>query len=285
MSITSNTPETVTLVKEDTANKNTFRVTLNLDNPTITTTTNSTIQLTSDNYINNITLTTNVVPASQTKTVTITENTTTAITPDNGIPYLDSVIVNTNVQPNLQTVSRTYTQSGFYEIPSPEGYYMNQVNVTINIPQINGINYSIDNSSTYDIVPQGMTINEIQNKVQDVTILPSNLTYTNNVALMKPLGSYIIRIDTTGSGDITVIKHKDGGLQIEEAADGKTYGFYPEKSYFYLIKNADYIRLMDQNNTHMFSATMKAHSDTMDSLFITDSLLLTTFKNAFFPTY
>lgn len=97
MSITSNTPETVTLVKEDTANKNTFKVTLNLDNPTITTTTNGTVQLTSDNYINNVSLVTNVVPASQTKTVTITENGTTAITPDNNIPYLDSVIVNTNV--------------------------------------------------------------------------------------------------------------------------------------------------------------------------------------------
>ncbi|EDR26247.1 hypothetical protein EDI_081040 [Entamoeba dispar SAW760] len=258
---------------------------MTIDNPTITTTNNGTIQLTSDNYINNITLKTNVKPSSQTKTVTITENTTTTITPDNNIPYLDSVIVTTNVQPIGALVTRTFTESGFYEIKRPQDYYMSQVNVTINIPQINGINYSLDDSSTYDLTPQGMTINEIQNTTQDTTIFPTDLTYTNNVALLKPLGTYTIRIDTTGAGDITIIKHKDGGLQIEEGADGKTYGFYPEKSYFYLIKNADTIRLMDQNNTHMFSTTMKAYSDTMDSLFITDSLLLTTFKTTFFPTY
>lgn len=112
MSITSNTPETVTLVKEDTANKNTFRVTLNLDNPTITTTNNGTVQLTSDNYINNVTLTTNVVPASQTKTVTITENGTTAITPDNNIPYLDSVIVNTEVPQTITSDNKISKMQG-----------------------------------------------------------------------------------------------------------------------------------------------------------------------------
>ncbi|EDR28583.1 hypothetical protein EDI_238450 [Entamoeba dispar SAW760] len=258
---------------------------MTIDNPTITTTNNGTIQLTSDNYINNITLKTNVKPSSQTKTINITENGTTTVTPDNNIPYLDSVIINTNVQPTEETINKTYTESGYYEIKKTDNYYLKQVNLTINIPQINGINYSLDDSSTYDLTPQGMTINEIQNAAQDTTIFPTDLTYTNNVALIKPLGTYPIRIDTTGAGDTTIIKHKDGGLQIEEGADGKTYRFYPEKSYCYLIKNADTIRLMDQNNTHMFSATMKAQSDTIDSLYITDSLLLTTFKNAFFPTY
>lgn len=284
MSLVSNTTLTL-LRKEDTINNTTFNLHMTIDNPTITTTNNGTIQLTSDNYINNITLKTNVVPSSQTKTVTITENGTTAITPDNNIKYLDSVIINTNVQPLEETLNKTYTESGNYEIKKTENYYLKQVNLTINIPQINGINYSLDDSTTYDLTPQGMTINEINNTANETTLVPATLTYTNNVALIKPLGTYTIRIDTVGAGDITIIKHRDGGLQIEEAADGKIYGFYPEKSYFYLIKNADVIRFKDQNNNNMFATTMKAHSDVMDSLFIQDTLLLTTFKNTFFPTY
>lgn len=284
MSLVSNTTLTL-LRKEDTINNTIYNLHMTIDNPTITTTNNGTIQLTSDNYINNITLKTNVVPSSQTKTVTITENTTTTITPDNNIPYLDSVIVTTNVQPVEQTINQTYTESGYYEIKKTDNLYLKQVNLTINIPQILKIDYIQDASTSYVIEPSDLTITTVPNTEDLNPITPENLTYVNNIAVIKPLSTGTIKINETMSFDLTILKHRDGGLQIEEIKAGNIYQFEPEKSYFYIMRNCNMLRFLDSNNTAMFAATMKAYNSVIDAIYIDDSMTMTEFKFNYFPTY
>ncbi|EDR28237.1 hypothetical protein EDI_054650 [Entamoeba dispar SAW760] len=258
---------------------------MTIDNPTITTTNNGTIQLTSDNYINNINLVTDVHPSSETKTVNITENGTIAVTPDNGIPYLDSVIINTNVQPTEETISQTYTESGYYEIKKTDNYYLKQVNLTINIPQILKIDYIQDSSTSYVIEPSDLTITTIENTEDLTPITPENLTYVHNIALIKPTSTGIIKINETMSFDLTILKHKDGGLQIEEIKAGNIYQFEPEKSYFYIMRNCNMLRFLDSNNTALFASTMKSYGSTIDAIYIDDSMTLTQFKINYFPNY
>lgn len=210
MSITSNTPETVTLVKEDTANKNTFRVTLNLDNPTITTTTNGTVLLTSDNYINNVSLVTNVVPASQTKTVTITENGTTAITPDNNIPYLDSVIVNTNV-PQYKIDSIKIKQNGSQLLATVAQEIINITEDTdiTNLIPTDGKLHKIETTSTSYIY---LTITQKENCQFILFRYYSNTSlFIYEMETGKPFGiyentnPYILKLSTEGTGNTGLI--------------------------------------------------------------------------------
>lgn len=249
MSITSNTPETVTLVKEDTANKNTFRVTLNLDNPTITTTTNGTVQLTSDNYINNVSLVTNVVPASQTKTVTITENGTTAITPDNNIPYLDSVIVNTNVP--YKFIDRMYL--------------------------------NVDSSSTYYVInPQEHDIVEISSTATQ--IVPDSYTYVNNVAIVKIVSQKSYTVNANASHNTTFVRMYGADLQGFEIGNREYVTTYLFSGYLYIIRDAANIRFQPTSTPPLFTVGLQGTSSEQDTFLINENLLTDEFKSFYFPS-
>ena len=75
-----------------------------------------------------------VIVNNQSKSETITTNTTTTITPDNGYTGLSSVEITTNVQPNLQSKSETITTNTTTTISADEGYDgLSSVSVTTNI--------------------------------------------------------------------------------------------------------------------------------------------------------
>ncbi|EMD42434.1 Hypothetical protein EHI5A_266150 [Entamoeba histolytica KU27] len=98
MSIISTTTKQETLIRKDELNKNTFKVTVNTNDITIETTTNGITTFTSENYIDRIQLINQVPePKIQTKAVTITENGSYTITPDDNLDALDYVYVTTNV--------------------------------------------------------------------------------------------------------------------------------------------------------------------------------------------
>lgn len=249
MSITSNTPETVTLVKEDTQNKNTFKVTLNLDNPTITTTTNGTVQLTSDNYINNVSLVTNVVPASQTKTVTITENGTTAITPDNNIPYLDSVIVNTEVP------------SGFIEqIASRE---------QATAPYV-------------PIIPSEHEIIEITST--QTNIIPDNYTFVNNVAIIKIPSTKTYTLYALSSYETTFLglySSDIGSFEVPKNSYRERRLYY---GYVYIIKNSAEIRFKGKTENQFILIEMNGSSIQEDSFLLSRPLFTENFLSTYFPS-
>lgn len=282
MSITSNTPETVTLVKEDTANKNTFRVTLNLDNPTITTTNNGTVQLTSDNYINNITLTTNVVPSSQTKTVTITENGTTTITPDNNIPYLDSVVVNTNVQPKLQTISRTYT-SNMTQIIAPGTGYDGYAELTISV-QV----YLID---------QGR-IGFNSSPGQDMSIANANIRDTSGASVyiqfdsetFSSAGMLIIRGNQTpfsitptiiSNTDYTVMYINGDYLYVSEYTSSNTRMMTSSENSIWVFKGTNLIGFVDKDLNTTITLNVRAADNWADENRIALSTVSPNFKSLF----
>ena len=76
---------------------------------------------------------------AQSKSETITTNTTTTFTPDTGYNALSSVEITTNVQPNLQSKSETITTNTTTTFTPDNGYDgLSSVSVTTNIvPDIN----------------------------------------------------------------------------------------------------------------------------------------------------
>lgn len=249
MSITSNTPETVTLVKEDTANKNTFRVTLNLDNPTITTTNNGTVQLTSDNYINNITLNTNVVPSSQTKTVTITENGTTTITPDNNIPYLDSVIVNTEVPSGFIEQIATREQATAPYVP---------------------------------IIPSEHEIIEITST--QTNIIPDNYTFVNNVAIIKIPSTKAYTLYALSSYETTFLGLYGSDIGSFEVPKNSYRERQLYRGYVYIIKNSAEIRFKGKAENQFMLIEMNGSSTQEDSFLLSRPLFTENFLSTYFPS-
>lgn len=70
----------------------------------------------------------------QSKSVTITTNTTTTVTPDSGYDYLDSVEVTTNVPQSATLGTKSITANGTYDASndSLDGYSQ----VTVNVPAV-----------------------------------------------------------------------------------------------------------------------------------------------------
>ena len=92
----------------------------------------------------------------QEKSETITTNTETTITPDNGYDGLSSVAITTNVQPNLQSKSETITTNTTTTITADNGYDgLSSVSVTTNVsgsgvPDWSQIGYSSTPQSIID---------------------------------------------------------------------------------------------------------------------------------------
>lgn len=246
MSLVSNTTLTL-LRKEDTINNTTFNLHMTIDNPTITTTNNGTIQLTSDNYINNITLKTNVVPSSQTKTMTITENTTTTITPDNNIPYLDSVIVNTNVIPSSQTKTVTITQNGTTTItPDNNINYLDSVIVNTNVPQ-----YKIDKINCYYLnTSHIMNLTTLTQQQISQNTAEENITWTDRFAkIYTETENTYITLKTSWPW-IKIFKYSQWEIYTH-MAESNTIGLTPNTPNYIFIPQDDQkdlvIRYMDSN--------------------------------------
>lgn len=85
--------------------------------------------------ISKVTINANVTPNNQSKSETITENGSVTISPDSGYEGLSTVNITTNVSPTLQSKSVTITQNGVTTtITKDEGYDgLNNVEVTTNI--------------------------------------------------------------------------------------------------------------------------------------------------------
>lgn len=282
MSITSNTPETVTLVKEDTTNKNTFRVTLNLDNPTITTTANGNIQLTSDNYINNVTLVTNVVPSSQTKTVTITENGTTTVLPDNNIPYLDSVVVNTNVQPKLQTISRTYT-SNMTQVIAPGTGYDGYAELTISV-QV----YLIDQGRIGFNSSPGQDMSIANANIRDVSGTSVYIRF--DAEAFSGAGMLIIRGNQTpfsltptinSNTDYTVMYINGDYLYVSEYTSSNTRMMTSSENSIWVFKGTNIIGFVDKDLNTTITLNVRAADNFADENKIALSIASPNFKSLF----
>lgn len=94
----------------------------------------------------------------QTKSVTITENTTTTIEPDEGYDGLESVNVTTNIPastPTLQTKSVTLTENITTNVTPDTGYDgLSSVSVTANVsaqPTLQSKNITITNNTTTNV--------------------------------------------------------------------------------------------------------------------------------------
>ena len=76
----------------------------------------------------------------QTKSVTITENTTTTITPDTGYDAIEQLTITTNVpMSQLQSKSVTITSNGNIAVLPDTNYDgMTQVNLSVNVPSGSG---------------------------------------------------------------------------------------------------------------------------------------------------
>ena len=282
MSITSNTPETVTLVKEDTANKNTFRVTLNLDNPTITTTANGTVQLTSDNYINNVSLVTNVVPASQTKTVTITENGTTAITPDNDIPYLDSVIVNTNVQPKLQTISRTYT-SNMTQIISPgtgyDGY--DEVTISVQVYLIDQGRIGFNSSPGQDMSLANANIRDVSGASVYIRFDAESFSGAGMLIIRGNQTPFAVTPTINSDTDYTVMYINGDYLHVSEYTSSNTRMMTSSENSIWVFKSTNLIGFIDKDLNTTITLNVRAADNWADENRIALSTVSPNFKSLF----
>ncbi|BFU26271.1 hypothetical protein CL6EHI_130540 [Entamoeba histolytica] len=154
MSIINKTTKQETLIRKDELNKNTFKVTVNTDDITIETTTNGITTFTSENYIDSIQLITQVPePKIQTKAVTITENGSYTISPDDNLDALDHVYVTTNV-PQYKIDSMRVYQNGIQNIitVAPEIIYVTEHNTDITdlIEADAKLHKFTSNSETYD---------------------------------------------------------------------------------------------------------------------------------------
>lgn len=75
----------------------------------------------------------------QTKTITISSNTTTDITADNEYVGLKKVSITTNVNPSLQTKTITVLKNGLTTLTPSSGYYgLSSVNISVSVPTSSG---------------------------------------------------------------------------------------------------------------------------------------------------
>lgn len=116
-----------------------------------------------------------IQPTLQSKSVTITSNTTTSVTPDEGYDGLELVTVETNVQPNLQNKSVTITSNTTTNVTPDTGYDgLSGVSVTTNISGGDNI-HDYFTSQLYS----GNGFNEYP-ALKMIKSIPADLTLPNN---------------------------------------------------------------------------------------------------------
>ena len=136
----------------------------------------------------------------QNKTVSITTNGQTSVSADNNYDGLDTVTINTNVQPTLQSKSVTITDNGTQTVSMDSGYYgLNSVEITTNvsggtpanIETITELNQTIktllDNFNTYAYNIQS-TYNVLTN--DNVTLYTPNINYKYYLIQLRSSGLY-----------------------------------------------------------------------------------------------
>ena len=90
--------------------------------------------------LSNVSINTNVQPTLQTKSVNITENGNTSVSADTGYDGLNSVVINTNVTPTLQSKSVNITQNGNTQVLADTGYDgLSSVFISVNVSSGGGI--------------------------------------------------------------------------------------------------------------------------------------------------
>lgn len=177
----------------------------------------------------------------QDKQITITENTTTIITPDNGYDGLEQVEITTDVSTAstnvMPLVYATINENGRYSYTPSEGYDgIANVTVNVNVPQPvieDNVEFTTTSNGNYTIVPSigragmssvDLTVN-VPNSTQTKTIT-TNGTFTpdsgyigfSNVSVNVPttanLQSVIANVNGNGTQVVTPSSGYDGLSQI-----------------------------------------------------------------------
>ncbi|BFU21756.1 hypothetical protein, conserved [Entamoeba histolytica] len=189
MSIISTTTKQETLIRKDELNKNTFKVTVNTNDITIETTTNGITTFTSENYIDRIQLINQVPePKIQTKAVTITENGSYTITPDDNLDALDYVYVTTNVPQYKIDSIKIYNNGNKLATVATDTIYITE-----------------NNTDIADLIPADGKLHKVVNNTDFITI--------NIYATKKDSYQYV-----------TFIHYSNGYFYVKEMeSDIKTY--------------------------------------------------------------
>ena len=146
----------------------------------------------------------------QSKSITIEQNGTQIITPDENYQGLENVTINTNVQPPLETKSLNLTQPGQQTITPSEGYYgIGSLYLTYSEYELQERNIDITENGQYEITPTneygGLKKVNLNCNVQNVQTTPSDEFYiqevkinnANNYIKINNINAYLIPLTTT----------------------------------------------------------------------------------------
>lgn len=170
----------------------------------------------------------------QDKQITITENTTTIITPDNGYDGLEQVEITTDVSTAstnvMPLVYATINENGRYSYTPSEGYDgIANVTVNVNVPQPvieDNVEFTATNNGNYTIVPSigragmssvDLTVN-VPNSTQTKTIT-TNGTFTPDSGYIG-FSSVSVDVPTTANLQSVIANVNGNGTQVVTPSSG-----------------------------------------------------------------
>lgn len=159
-------------------------------------------------------VTVNIQPNLQEKSVTITENGTTDVTPDTGVDGISKVTINTAVPvPETEEKSVNITNNGNTSVTPSTGKVLSKVDITVNVPStpVEERSASLSMASGNQVVTarSGYVMSKVTIE-KPSTLIPDNIKKDVNI------GGVVGTLESGGGTDTVVYQ---GNLVAAEAGD------------------------------------------------------------------